>query len=306
MKIDTLTANVYKHPVIKALIKTAIYPAVIVRRALLKKKYLWQREVMANLSDVLIGNPVIRVDEFGGVFSVDPHSDLFYRAVMQKCYEPKLVQLCLKYLDKNRDVIDVGANIGFYTVMFAKNITKQRKVLSIEPTKNAIQSLRRNIELNGVIDRVEVFEGVASEREGVTEINTIRGKEEYSTLGKMELPSTQNEKWTSESVKSTTLNKLVEDTSLAPGFIKIDCEGAEYLVLQGAQKVLQAHRPVLFVEIHHSLLIQNSSSAKEVIDLIKAHEYDIFDPINPSIEPGAKDPGDILCFPKEMKVQACK
>lgn len=303
MNIDRLKASADKHPIIKAVIKTVLYPAVIVRRSLLKKKYLWQRDVMNTLGEMLISNPVIRVDEFKGVFAIDPHSDLFYRVVMQKCYEPQLVKFCLKYLDENRDVIDVGANIGFYTVMFAKNIAQQRKVLSIEPTRNALKNLRRNIELNGVIDKIEVFEGVASNRKGVAEIKTIKGKEEYSSLGEMKLPNIQNEKWVSEEVISATLDELVEEKSLDPGFIKVDVEGAEHLVFEGAQKVLGDKRPIIFAELHHSLLRQKGSSAKEVINLIIAHEYDLFDPIHPSIQPGAKDTWSIVCFPKEMKAR---
>jgi FkbM family methyltransferase len=298
MDIDQLRELTNKNPILKA----ALYPAVVTGRSFLKKKYSWQKEIINNLGEMLVGDPVIKVDEFKGVFAVDPCSDLFSRILIQKYYEPKLVKFCTRYLDPNRDVIDVGANVGFYTVMFAKSIA-QRKVLSIEPTKNALQRLRKNIELNGVIDKVDVFEGVASNRNGTVEIKTIKGKEEYSSLGEMEHPSIANEKWVSEKVISTTLDELVERKSLDPGFLKIDVEGAEHLVFQGAQKILGEKRPIILSEMSEFLLRKNGSSAKEVIDLIKAHEYDLFDPLDLSTQPEAKDFGDILCFPKEMKVR---
>jgi FkbM family methyltransferase len=298
MNFDRLKRISNKHPIIMA----ALHPAIIAKRSLLKNKYRLQQKVIDNLVEILIGDPVIRVDEFNGIFAIDPNSNIFSRVILLKCYEPQLVKFCMRYLDTNRDVIDVGANIGFYTVMFAKNIA-QKKVLSIEPTRNAIQRLRRNIELNGVIDKVDVFEGVASNRNGIVEIKTIKGKEEYSSLGEMNHPNIANNKWTSEEVMSATLDELIEKKSIDPGFLKVDVEGAEHLVFEGAKKVLGEKRPIILSELSDFLLRGNGSSAIEVINFIKEYEYDLFDTNNPSIQPGSKDSGDILCFPKEMKVR---
>lgn len=291
-----------KYPLVRAMMKPLAYPAVLARRALLRKKYVWQRQVMDNLTDVLVDNPVLRVREYGGVFEIDPRSDLFYRVVMNKCYEPELVKLCLKYLDKEKDVVDVGANVGFYTVLFANNIAGQRKVLAVEPSEKAIVKLCRNIGLNRVTDKVMIFKGVASDRGGLVEIKTIAGKEEYSTMGDMELPGARNEKWVLETVKSSTLDRLVAEKNLNPGFIKIDCEGAEHLVLKGAAAILKELRPIFFIELHHSLLLRNATSARGVAGFISSYGYSVFDPRNPVAELGANDPGDIICFPKEMGV----
>ena len=285
-----------KYPILRAV----LYPVIAARRLLQKKNNLLLKEVTNNLSEILIGDPIIRVDEFEGVFAVDIRSDLFSRIVLNRHYEPQLAQLCRRYLDKNRDAIDVGANIGFYTVMFAKNLAQQ-KVLSIEPAKSTLQRLQRNVALNGVMHKVEVFEGVASNRNGAVEIKTIKGKEEYSSLGAMDHPSITKEKWALEEVMGATLDELVKQKSLDPGFLKVDVEGVEHLVFTGAKKVLSEKRPVILSELSDFLLKRNGSSAREVIDLIKSHGYDVFDPINPSIQPGAKDFGDILCVPQERR-----
>jgi FkbM family methyltransferase len=285
------------------IVKTLLYPAVAARRSLLTSRYSQQKKVISNLGEMIIGDPVIRIDEFSGEFAVDSHSDLFSRIVIYKHYEPQLVKLCMRYFDATRDVIDVGANIGLYTVMFAKHLSRT-KVLAIEPTRNAIRRLRRNIEMNGVGDNVEVFEGVASDRNGLVEIKTIRGKEEYSSLGEMNHPSIANEEWVLEAVQSATLDDLVEDKAFDPGFLKVDVEGVENLVFKGAENVLKDKRPIILSELSDFLLRKNGSSAEEVIDRIKAHEYDVVDPVNPSIQLRAKDFGDILCFPKEMKAKA--
>ncbi len=286
----------------RSIIRTLLYPAIIIRRLFLKIRYMHKKEVLDNLGKVLVGDPVIAVDEFEGLFAVDVHSDLFIRIISEKHYEPELVKICKRYLDVNKDVIDVGANIGFYTIMFAKNIAQQR-VLSIEPTQNAINRLRRNIELNGVANKVEVFEGAVSNRQGKAIIKTIKGKEEYSSLGEMIHPAISNEKWDLEEVISETLDELVRRKSLNPGFLKVDVEGVEHLIFSGAREVLSEHRPIILSEVSELLLRNNSSSSKTVIDSIKSYEYDVLDPTQPSIQPGTKDFGNILCIPKEMNIR---
>lgn len=289
---------VYQNPSIR----TVLSPLINLRRIALKKNYSKEKETINNIRRILIGDPIIRVDEFSGMFNVDIQSDLFFRLIQKNEYEPELVKLCLKYIDKNKDIIDIGANIGFFTVLFAKNIEKG-SVLSIEPTKRTLERLYKNIKLNNVTNKVDVFEGVVTNANGTVEIKTIKGKEEFSSLGKMEHPSVANEQWTIETVKGITLDELVNLKSLNPGFIKIDVEGVEHLVFDGAQDVLNEYRPIILSELSDFLLKKNGSSAKEVINLIESCGYDIFDPIDPSSTPCIKDFGDIICFPKEMKVK---
>lgn len=121
--------------------------------------------------------------EYHGNFFLDYRSDLFKRIIMSKSYEPKLAQCCKDLVDNKRDAIDIGANVGFFTVLFAK-ILCNRKVLSIEPTRHALSRLYKNIRLNEVSDKTIVFEGVVSNQIGETEIKTIEGKEEYSSMGR--------------------------------------------------------------------------------------------------------------------------
>jgi len=102
MKTIHIRELVCKYPAVKAMIKTMLYPAVIARRSLLRKKYLWQKEVINNLGEKLVGDPIIKVDEFQGIFAVGVHSDLFYRLIIQKEYEPQQIKLCLKPLLSNK------------------------------------------------------------------------------------------------------------------------------------------------------------------------------------------------------------
>ena len=214
-------------------------------------------------------------------------------------YEPQLVKQSLHYLNTDKDALDIGANIGLFSVLFAKHL-RGRKVLAIEPTQRARRWLRENLAHNHVQDRVIVFEGAASDRQGQTTIRTIPGKE-YSSLGVMEHPAITGEPCSEEKISTDTVDHLVEQHGLTPGFMKVDVEGAEHLVFSGAQQVLKQHRPIILSELSDFLLVRNGSSAAQVIGLIESCGYDIIDPMHPNQAPGRSEFGDILCVPCEFR-----
>jgi FkbM family methyltransferase len=279
-------------------LKQVFAPALKMRKNIIYKKLIYQEEVLQRLSELMTNDPIIEIKEFEGTYALDTRSHLFKRLLLEKEYEPELVNVCKRYINKEKDIIDVGANVGFFTCFFSKKLT-HRKVLAIEPTQNALKRLKFNMELNKASHNVILFEGVVSDSEGFLEIKTIEGKEEYSSLGGMNHHGITREKYVTEKVKSTTLDHLVNLHKLDPGFVKIDVEGAENLVFSGANELLSKKRPVILSEMCNFLLKKNGSSAKETIELIKKHEYDVVNPTDPSIEPGSEDFGDVLCFPKE-------
>lgn len=294
MNIESIRVLTYKHPILRKF----LYPAIVTRRFLLKIKHRYQEEVYKNLLDILVEDPIIKADEFQGIFTLDPRSDLFKRLLIKKEYETILVNLVLKYIDKNRDAIDIGANIGFYTVLFAKSIYYNRRVLSIEPTKNAFRRLTKNVKLNDVEGKVILFEGCVSNYLGKTEIKIIEGKEEYSTIGSLSHQSIKNERYILQEVKVKTVDELVENYCIDPGFIKIDVEGMEHFVLEGSKEVLKTKRPVILSELSDFLLKKNNSSAKEVINILKSYNYKIIDAENPEIPPHRKEFTNIIAIPE--------
>ena len=201
-------------------------------------------------------------------------------------------------LDPHRDAVDIGANIGFYAVLFAKRLDG-RRVLAVEPTRNALARLRRNIALNAVESKTIVFEGVASNQSGWLEIKTISGLEEYSSLGAMDHPSIAGVAFVTERVEARTLDELVADHGLDCGFVKADVEGVEHTVFEGGQRTLAQQRPVVLSELSDYLLRKNGSSSLEVVRFFEALDYVVVDPQHPGEKPGRRLFGDILCLPCE-------
>ena len=295
LNVQKIRLMTYKYPIIGKL----LYPLILFRRLILQKKYSQQDIIYKNLCELLVEDPIIKVDEFQGVFVINSRSVLFKRLLINKEYEPLLVNLVLKHLNINLDAIDVGANIGFYTVLFAKKLNSGR-VLSIEPTKNALNRLYKNIKLNNVMDRVIVFEGAVSDCVSSCQIKTMNGKEEYSTLGKWCHPCIEKENFITYKIEVSTIDNLVKEFSLEPGFIKIDVEGVEHLVLKGAKSTLMEKRPVILSELSNPLLKQNSSSSLDVINFLKSLDYVVLNAEDSEIKPEFIEFTNILAIPVEL------
>lgn len=256
------------------------------------------RDLVGRLSAMLVDDPVVKVAEFDGTFALSPRSHIFRRIATEGHYEPVLTARCRELLDPDRDVIDVGANVGFHTIMLAK-LLRRGRLLAVEPTLNALSRLRRNIEMNGVGGKVTVFEGVASNAAGELEIKTLEGLEEYSTLGAMAHPSVSQQTYTVQRVAARTVDQLAEENGLDVGFMKVDVEGAEHLVFGGAGETLARCRPVVLSELSDTLLRKNGSSSAAVVRIFEDLGYRVVDPLHPGVKPGNIEFGDILCIPGE-------
>ena len=277
-------------------VRRALAPVLAVRRRAIQRAADRQQRVLDRMSAMFVEDPCLRIDEFEGEFYLDSRSSLFHRVLAAGHYEPELTRRCVECLDPDRDVLDIGANIGFHAVLFGRRM-RQGKVLSVEPTPRALARLKRNLARNGVEENVQVFEGVVSSCPGEVTIQTIAGREEYSSLGVMAHPSISGVATESLVVAATTVDALVRDRGLRPGFMKIDVEGVEHLVLAGATEVLATHRPVILAELSDPLLKANGSSSADVIRTLEAAGYRVSDPLRPAVPPGQREFGDILCLP---------
>lgn len=136
-------------------------------------------------------------------------------------------------------VYDVGAHVGFYTLLASELVGDKGRVFSFEPNPRNIAYLRKHMDLNHR-NNIQIFETAVSEKTGShffsVEENSFYGK--ISKDGQLE-------------VKTVALDDLVDgEKLLPPDVVKIDVEGAELAVLRGAAGILRKYRPVLFLSTH--------------------------------------------------------
>jgi len=154
-------------------------------------------------------------------------------------YEPYKQRAIEPFVRPGMTVFDVGANAGFYTLAFSRLVGSDGCVLAFEPLAENVNNLLRHVRINR-LDNVILVQAAIANRSG---IEGFKVGEDNST-GSISGGETYK-------VPALTLDDLVEDkVACVPDVIKIDVEGAESLVLEGARKLLSAKKTTLFVALH--------------------------------------------------------
>lgn len=143
-------------------------------------------------------------------------------------YEDEIINIIMNNVWKGV-ALDVGANIGTHTVPFAEFL----EVHSFEPQTIPYNLLRENIKLNN--RKAHLYNCAVGHKVGTTHMKDGCNKDNF---GSVRVGTSGEEK------KMITIDSL----DLEPDLIKIDVEGAEGLVLFGAQETIDKHRPVIFFE----------------------------------------------------------
>ncbi len=182
-----------------------------------------------NPISLLGGTYLVPIFEGKAIFSVRPMTDDLYFIIPER--EP-IVEKELKRLFNNaRGFIDVGANVGYYTIAAALS---GLEVLAIEPIDSTASVLEKNILLNGISHKVKVVRAAAwSER------TTLTFNVSQYLLGQATTRSDlAGSEWELKKVNALTIDDL-SDNLPNPLVIKVDAEGSEVEILKGASKTLE-------------------------------------------------------------------
>jgi FkbM family methyltransferase len=161
-------------------------------------------------------------------------------------HEPVTQQVLQKVLDPSKVMYDVGAHIGFYALAAARLGTR---VIAFEPDPESAARLRANVDRNGLGDKVRAVETAVWSR-SLPSITFRRGLPR--SQGGISWCDHQPVLATDEviDVAAVCLDDFVAGGGPAPQVIKVDVEGSESEVLNGALNTLRNHRPALILEVH--------------------------------------------------------
>lgn len=180
-------------------------------------------------------------------------------------YEPNLNHL-RAMIAPDSTIIDVGANIGFLSIKFSKWISKKGLVIAIEPEPLNVQILKQTLG-EKKISNVEVINGAAAEKEGALYLKLNPLNPADHRLSDQGIP-----------IKAFTIDSLLDGKGCLPiSLIKIDVQGAEPRVLQGAKNTISQYKPIIFIEIDDESLNSAGFSANGLIDLLLSYGYNLWD-----------------------------
>ena len=189
-------------------------------------------------------------------------------------YEPHMQELIAQEVEPDAVFYDVGANVGFYSLL-ASTLVRSGRVFAFEPLPANVTYLRKHLALNAV-KNVEVFELAICDQVGTAAFE----QEGTGAMGRLEKEGGLR-------VVTATLDSLLWEQKLAPpNYLKMDIEGAETKALIGAEMCFRKYRPVLFLATH------GRDVREECCDLLRSWQYELR-----VVEEGSQERAEILCRP---------
>lgn len=209
---------------------------------------------------------IARLPEIGSRMAVDANT-YFARAFVRGSYETHVVDYLKRTLRPGMTCVDVGANVGYFTLLMARQVGRQGRVIAFEPSRRTCQSLRDNIVLNGLTN-VTAETIALSDHEGAVEFHEgPPGYDVYNSMGTITHPSASGQAFTTVSVPCTMLDRYLEhQNNRKVDIIKLDVEGAELFALRGMATTLERNPQVrLIIELADQTTAGFGYAAKEIV-----------------------------------------
>ncbi len=206
----------------------------------------------------------------GQLFWLDPSSYMDRCIADQGVFETDAVAVMQRLVQPGHTVLDVGANIGFHTVLLSRLVGPKGRVHAFEPTARYRSILERNVRANS-LDNVAIHPFGLSDRSAV---RTIQIGESSATLhapGPAEVRA-------HEEIELVRLDDLEPRLGLSRlDFIKVDVDGHEPAFLHGAERVLERWAPPVLLEVSHLHYLEAGWTAWDFYRELKKQGYLVYD-----------------------------
>ena len=200
-------------------------------------------------------------------------SDLYQRRLFWDSQIEPITGRFLSQLLSAGDVFyDIGANCGYFTLLAASKLQGGGAVVAFEPNPIAREHLLTNLRINGFSSVVVRPEALGA----MTGSTLLYQYDEYTTGSTLQAESRDPIKQFDIEVRC--LDETVIELGLFPTIIKMDVEGWEGEVIQGAREVLSSPRPpILIAEVHEGVAVRGGSSTERWIRVLEDYGFSFLD-----------------------------
>lgn len=197
--------------------------------------------------------------------------ELFFTGV----HESESTRQIKHELRPGMNVLEIGANVGYYALLEAKLIGTNGRIIAFEPSMENVINLKLNTAINNLDERIEIYQVGAGSSNGKAEFYCMN-KGNTSSFYKRENESSIATTAVM-SVDVVTVDHFFENRDEHIDFFRMDVEGYEFEIIKGMEDFLDASDSPqkCFIEVHSRLLNENGYSAGEFINFLKSFGYEI-------------------------------
>jgi FkbM family methyltransferase len=180
----------------------------------------------------------------------------------------------LRHIKPGQKVVDVGANIGFFTLLCARQAGPTGRVWAFEPGPQSFALLSTNVSINGY-NNVVVENSAVAASSGRIDLFVCRDGESDNRIAGTLLDFEQRDR---VNVRCIALDDYFAKVDTPINFIKIDVQGAETLVLRGMENMLRRQRPIISFEYTpYSAKIDQQCDQAELLGRLRGFGYCIYE-----------------------------
>ena len=200
--------------------------------------------------------------------------------------EEGLTRMFLDHLKPGMVFLDIGAHIGYYSMLASKLVGEKGQVHCFEPTPSTFQVLQANVKHTGntYANQCAVFSG-----QGTATFNDygLRWADCNSLYGaRLDEKTLSRLSPTSYEVETISIDEYLSGRDLNPDFIKIDAESAEIEILKGMEDTLANSRPMITMEVG-DMDIEGVPTSREIVTYLTGKGYQAYEYHEGSVSPHA-------------------
>jgi FkbM family methyltransferase len=215
--------------------------------------------------------------EMTGVFPDGVSSHIY----LNRFFEEGLTAMMIERLEEGMTFVDIGAHIGYFSVLASELVGPGGQVHSFEPTRSIFRILEENARGRGNIHPNN--SAVFSKSMDMEFRDFGLRYSAFNSFTEAKLNEGKEPKFRRIRVKAVPLDKYVREKGIKPDFVKIDAESAEWEILQGMEKTMDAHMPAISLEV--SATVPGQVSSHECATFLVEKGYSPYEYRNGGIRP---------------------
>jgi len=183
---------------------------------------------------------------------------------------PFEIEIFRRQIKEGDIVLDLGANIGYYTLIAARSVGKHGKVFSFEPDPNNFAILKKNVEINDYRN-ITLVQKAVSDKTGKSKLYLCENDASCHTI------CDPKDDWRFIKIEATRLDDYFKDYDGRIDFIKMDIEGAEGWAIQGMSSTLKKNKNLkLFTEFNPSLFRKSNIKPERYLKLLLRWNFKLY------------------------------
>lgn len=187
--------------------------------------------------------------------------------MLSGCFEPATTQRIKQLVQPGMKVLDVGANIGYFSLLLARQVGASGHVWAFEPTQAYGQRLREHLQINQLESRVTVVPMALSDHRDQAEISI---GEASATLHPLDNAPARG----CETIQLRKLDELVDELGIdRVDLVKVDIDGHEPAFLRGAEKTIRKHQPIMIIEFFQGNLDMAGGDVRQLKEQLETLGY---------------------------------